>query len=218
MHAVLPADHNAAWLTVFTLETIIYAVGTAFIVMLMVKDHHVHVYRTAACTDHLTGLLNRRAFFENARALCALQAKHNEPVAMLMFDLDHFKSINDRFGHTAGDEVLRLFGRVVRASTRADDIIARFGGEEFIAIVPGGLKSATKIAERVRSGFAAAGATVDSNAIGATVSIGAVVSHEPVTAIDGLTRARMQPSTAPSTPAGTASTSLKRISPTIAPA
>ena len=62
MHAVLPEGHNAAWLTVFTLETIIYAVGTAFIVMLMVKDHHVHVYRTAACTDHLTGLLSRRAF------------------------------------------------------------------------------------------------------------------------------------------------------------
>jgi GGDEF domain-containing protein len=60
---------------------------------------------------------------------------------MLMFDLDHFKSINDRFGHTAGDEVLRLFGQVVRASTRADDIIGRFGGEEFIAIVPGGLES-----------------------------------------------------------------------------
>ncbi len=79
---------------------------------------------------------------------------------MLMFDLDHFKSINDRFGHAAGDEVLRLFGHVVRASTRADDIIGRFGGEEFIAIVPGGLESATKIAERVRSGFEAAGATV----------------------------------------------------------
>lgn len=66
MHAVLPADHNAAWLTVFTLETIIYAVGTALIVMLMAKDHHVHVYRTAACTDHLTGLLNRQT-----RARCA---------------------------------------------------------------------------------------------------------------------------------------------------
>ena len=77
-----------------------------------------------------------------------------------MFDLDHFKSINDRFGHAAGDEVLRLFGQVVRASTRADDIIGRFGGEEFIAIVPGGLESATKIAERVRSGFEAAGVTV----------------------------------------------------------
>ena len=105
---------------------------------------------------------------------------------MLMFDLDHFKSINDRFGHTAGDEVLRLFGQVVRASTRADDIIGRFGGEEFIAIVPGGLESASKIAERVRSGFEAAGATVASHAIGVTVSIGAAVSHEPVRAIDGL--------------------------------
>ena len=133
------------------MKTIIYAVGTAFIVMLMVKDHHVHVYRTAACTDHLTGLFNRRAFIENALELCALQAKHNEPVAMLMFDLDHFKSINDSFGHTLGDEVLRLFGQVVRASTRADDIIGRFGGEEFVAIVPGGLESASKIAERVRS-------------------------------------------------------------------
>ena len=149
MRAFLPADHNAAWLTVFTLETIIYAVGTAFIVMLMVKDHHVHVYRTAACTDHLTGLLSRRAFFENAHTLCAAQARRKEPVAMLMFDLDHFKSINDRFGHAVGDEVLRVFGQVVCASTRADDIIGRFGGEEFIAIVPGGVESASKIAERV---------------------------------------------------------------------
>jgi len=149
MRAFLPSDHNAAWLTVFTLETIIYAVGTAFIVMLMVKDHHVHVYRTAACTDHLTGLLSRRAFFENAHTLCAAQARRKEPVAMLMFDLDHFKSINDRFGHAVGDEVLRVFGQVVRASTRADDIIGRFGGEEFIAIVPGGVESASKIAERV---------------------------------------------------------------------
>ena len=140
----------------------------------------------AACTDHLTGLLNRRGFFENAHVLCTLQAKHNEPVAMLMFDLDHFKSINDRFDHTAGDEVLCLFGRVVRAGTRADDIIARFGGEEFIAIVPGGLESASKIAERVRSSFEAAGAIVASHAIGATVSIGAAVSSEPVTTIDGL--------------------------------
>ena len=70
-----------------------------------------------------------------------------------MFDLEHFKSINDRFGYAVGDEVLRVFGQVVRASTRADDIIGRFGGEEFIAIVPGGVESASKIAERVRSGF-----------------------------------------------------------------
>ena len=186
MHAFLPSGHNAAWLPVFTLETILYAVGTAFIVMLMVKDYHVHVYRTAACTDHLTGLLNRRAFFENAQILCTQQAKRSEPVALLMFDLDHFKSINDRFGHAVGDEVLRLFGQIVRASTRVNDIIARFGGEEFIAIVPGGMESATKIAERVRSGFEAAGATIANAPVGATVSIGATTSYDAVTSIDAL--------------------------------
>jgi diguanylate cyclase (GGDEF)-like protein len=105
---------------------------------------------------------------------------------MLLFDLDHFKAINDRFGHAAGDHVLRLFGQVVRASTRADDIIGRFGGEEFIAIVPGGLESATKIAERVRSGFEAAGVTVGTHSVGATVSIGAAISYDPVTSIDSL--------------------------------
>jgi diguanylate cyclase (GGDEF)-like protein len=186
MHAFLPAAHNTAWLTVFTLETILYAVGTAFIVMLMVKDHHVHVYRTAACTDHLTGLLNRRAFMENALALCAQQAKRGEPVAMLMFDLDHFKSINDRFGHAVGDDVLRIFGKVVRASTRANDIIGRFGGEEFIAIVPGGLESARKISERVRLGFEAAATTVGAQPVHATVSIGAGISYDAVTSIDAL--------------------------------
>jgi len=186
MHAFLPAGHNAAWLTVFTLETILYAVGTAFIVMLMVKDHHVHVYRTAASTDSLTGLLNRRAFMENALTLCKQQGKRGEPVTTLMFDLDHFKSINDRFGHAAGDDVLRLFGQVVRASTRADDIIARFGGEEFIAIVPGGWESASKVSERVRSSFEAAGAKLANQAIGATVSIGAATCYDAVTAIDAL--------------------------------
>jgi diguanylate cyclase (GGDEF)-like protein len=78
------------------------------------------------------------------------------------------------------------WGRVVRAGTRIDDIIARFGSEEFIAIVLGGLESASKIAEHVRSSFEAAGAIVASHAIGATISIGAAVSREPVTTIDGL--------------------------------
>jgi diguanylate cyclase (GGDEF)-like protein len=67
-----------------------------------------------------------------------------------------------------------------------DDIIGRFGGEEFIAIVPGGLESATKIAERVRASFEAAGVTVAEHAIGATVSIGAAISYEPVKSIDAL--------------------------------
>jgi diguanylate cyclase (GGDEF)-like protein len=186
MRALLPEGHSGAWLTVFTLETILYAVGTAFIVMLMVKDHHVHVYRTAASTDHLTGALNRRAFFENAATLCKRQARRGEPVAVLMFDLDHFKSINDRFGHSVGDEVLRLFTRVARTSTRANDIIGRFGGEEFVAIVPGGLDVAEKIAERVRVAFEGAGTIVENHHVAATVSIGAAASLDAAVSIDAL--------------------------------
>jgi len=186
MRVFLPDGHNGAWLTIFTLETILYAVGTAFIVMLMVKDHHVHVYRTAASTDHLTGLLNRRGFLENAQTLRKRLAKRGEAVAVLMFDLDYFKSINDRFGHSAGDEVLRLFARVTKASTRLNDIIGRFGGEEFIAIVPGDIEVADKIAERVRTAFENAGAVIESQPIGATVSIGAASSYDAAMTVDAL--------------------------------
>jgi diguanylate cyclase (GGDEF)-like protein len=122
---------------------------------------------------------------DNALAVCAQQARRGEPGAVLMFDLDFFKS-NDRFGHAVGDSVLRVFGQVIRASTRVDDIIGRFGGEEFIAIVPGGLESVSKIAERVRSGFEVAGATIGTYSVGATVSIGAAISYDPITAIDAL--------------------------------
>src|SRR6185312_11296462 len=151
MRALLPDVLSQSWLTIFVLEATIYAVGTAFIVMLMVKDHYVHVYRSAATTDSLTGLLNRRAFLDNARNLCTYQAGRTAPVTLLMFDLDHFKSVNDRYGHAVGDEVLRLFAQVARSSMRANDIIGRLGGEEFAAIVPGDLEVATRIAERIRA-------------------------------------------------------------------
>ena len=93
----------------------------------------------------------------------------------MMFDLDHFKSINDRFGHAVGDEVLRVFAAVARKSMRATDIIGRLGGEEFAAIVPEPMEGAKIIAERLRAAFEAAGVTVGAHAIGATVSIG--VAH-----------------------------------------
>jgi diguanylate cyclase (GGDEF)-like protein len=186
MKAWLPASFAAGWLAVFALETMLYAVGTAIIVLLMVKDHHVHVYRNAASTDFLTGLLNRRAFLENALNLCALQAKRNEPLTLLIFDLDHFKSVNDRFGHAVGDDVLKLFAQVARANTRSNDIIARLGGEEFAAIVPAPAEIAAKIANRLRVSFEAAGVTVGALAIGATVSIGAATAQAPVTDIDAL--------------------------------
>lgn len=186
MKTFTPAIIAASWLTVFALETIVYAVGTAFIVLLMVKDYHVNIYRHAAATDYLTGLLNRRAFLENALRLCVHHAPGNKPVTLLMFDLDHFKSINDRFGHAVGDEVLRVFAQVARRSTRADDIIGRIGGEEFAAIIPEPMELAKIVAERIRTGFEAAGVEIANHAIGATVSIGAATSYELVTNIDAL--------------------------------
>ena len=182
----LPRLFAADWLTVFALESIIYAVGTAFIMLLMVKDHHVHVYRKAATIDHLTGLLNRGAFMDCAIKLCDLQRKRGRPVTLMMFDLDHFKSINDSFGHAVGDSVLRVFASVARNSVRTSDILGRLGGEEFAAIVPEPIEGAMIIAERLRSAFETAGATVGAHAIGATVSIGAAMSYELVTDIDAL--------------------------------
>jgi diguanylate cyclase (GGDEF)-like protein len=174
------------WLTVFALESIIYAVGTGFVMLLMVKDHHVHIYRKAATVDSLTGLLNRGAFMESAIKMCDIYRKRGKPVTLMMFDLDHFKSINDRFGHATGDSVLRVFATVARSSMRASDVIGRLGGEEFAAMVPEPMAGAMIVAERLRSAFQTAGVTVDNHAIGATVSIGVATSFELATNIDVL--------------------------------
>ena len=178
MQVFVPDFFSSRWLTVLALEAIIYAVGTAFIVMLMVKDRHVQFYRTAATTDSLTGLLNRGAFLEAAHNLQARQGNRGEPVTLLMFDLDHFKSVNDRFGHATGDSVLRLFAQVASKSMRATDILGRLGGEEFVAMVPEPMDGAVLVAERLRAGFEEAGVTVDGFAIGATVSSGLATSRQ----------------------------------------
>ncbi len=186
LHAFVPGVLDAGWLTVFTLEALIYAVGAAFMVLMMVQDHQVQVYRSAAETDFLTRLLNRRAFLEEAQALCARQAARREPVTLLMFDLDHFKSINDRFGHALGNSALQVFAEVARASMRASDVVARLGGEEFAAIVPAPLETALKIAERVRANFERAGVVIDGRPVGATVSIGAASALAPAVNVDEL--------------------------------
>jgi diguanylate cyclase (GGDEF)-like protein len=161
--------HNVArgWIAVFAIEIVLYVVGTAFVVLILAKDRAVHLYKTAATTDPLTGLLNRRGFFEAVDVVLGRNRNRVAPVSVLGFDLDHFKSINDRFGHAVGDEVLQLFAKVVRETMRTDDVIGRLGGEEFVA-----LADAAGVAERVRTAFAAAGIVRSGQHIATTVSVG----------------------------------------------
>ena len=181
-----PEVFAARWQSLFAVEAMIYTVGTAFIVILMVKDRHVHFYRKIATTDHLTGLLNRRAFLEAATTMHAGQGSRGEPVTLLMFDLDKFKSINDRFGHAVGDSALKVFAKVLQESTRATDVVGRLGGEEFVAMVPEAMEDACIVAERLRLNFEAAGVVIDDIAIGATVSIGLATTYKPEATIDSL--------------------------------
>lgn len=171
------------WIAVFAIEILLYVVGTAFIVLILAKDRTVRTYKVAAATDTLTGLLNRRGFFDAAASLMAQNRRSKAPVSVLAFDLDRFKSINDRFGHAVGDAVLQLFAKVVGQTMRASDVIGRLGGEEFVALLPGTLTDAARAAERVRSAFAAAYIVRNGQHIAATVSVG-VACGAPSTAID----------------------------------
>jgi diguanylate cyclase (GGDEF)-like protein len=173
------------WTAVFAIEVVLYVVGAAFIVLVLAKDRTVNRYKTAAETDPLTTLLNRRGFFAAAGALMAASKPKSKPVSLLAFDLDHFKSVNDRYGHKAGDAVLDLFARVVRKTMRAGDVIGRIGGEEFVAVISGTLAEACIAAERVRAAFEAAALSPDSPKIPVTVSIG-VACGLPDVSIDML--------------------------------
>jgi diguanylate cyclase (GGDEF)-like protein len=107
--------------------------------------------RVASGTDALTGLLNRRGLFRGFDVEVERARRYGHPVAVVLFDLDHFKQVNDRLGHAAGDRLLRAVGEEVRRSLRPADLLGRWGGEEFLAILPEtGLPEAVEVAERLR--------------------------------------------------------------------
>jgi diguanylate cyclase (GGDEF)-like protein len=164
----------------FAFETLIYVIGTAFVVVVMAKERVALVHKTAAMTDLLTGLFNRRAFLEAADRLIAQHARKSLPVSVMLFDLDKFKSINDRFGHATGDDALKVFAGAVSTSMRDTDVIGRLGGEEFAAIIPGNAAEAAMVANRVRLAFQAVGVKISGHQIGATVSIGVASMLAPV--------------------------------------
>jgi diguanylate cyclase (GGDEF)-like protein len=172
LHPRGAAFSGSIWLTVFSIELVLYAVGTVFVIFMLVSERAVTVHKTAASMDPLTGMFNRRGFSEATARVIEREANAGRPVTVLIFDIDRFKSINDRFGHPAGDEILKLFSTVVINTLRITDLSGRIGGEEFAALLPCSLEEGVLAAERVREAFAASGIVVDEGPVDTTVSIG----------------------------------------------
>jgi diguanylate cyclase (GGDEF)-like protein len=163
---------SSIWVTVFSIELVLYAVGTVFVIFMLVSERTVTAHKTAASMDPLTGMFNRRGFAEATSRVIEREAHAGRPATVLIFDIDHFKSINDRFGHPAGDEILKLFAAVVVNTLRITDLSGRIGGEEFAALLPCSLEEGVIAAERVREAFANSGIAVEDGPVDTTVSIG----------------------------------------------
>lgn len=143
-----------------------------FALVVLLHADRERLLRGLATTDVLTGLMNRQGFFEQASRLLDRQRTGQES-CVLMLDLDFFKRINDRFGHAAGDAVLRGFAQVLRQQLRPDDCVGRLGGEEFAILLAGtSAPAAHAIAERVRLAFSAEPMRIGDQALACTVSIG----------------------------------------------
>jgi len=178
---------DSVWMTVLSFEALMFTIAIAFILLAMAKERAELRHRTAALVDPLTGIANRRAFLEQVAALAERQYGKTRPAAVLLADLDHFKSINDRFGHAVGDQVLQIFAGVASAKLGPCDLIGRLGGEEFVIVLyNAGREKGLAIAERIRLTFESAAAEVDGRPVGGTVSMGMVVSESGLRDVPGL--------------------------------
>jgi predicted signal transduction protein with EAL and GGDEF domain len=106
---------DSVWLTVLSFEALLFTIAIAFILLAMAKERTELRHKTAALVDPLTGIANRRSFLEEVISLSKRQEAEGRSVVVVLADLDHFKSINDRFGHAVGDHVLQIFAEVASA-------------------------------------------------------------------------------------------------------
>lgn len=135
----------------------------------------ISLTKQASITDALTGTYNRRFFVETLEKQMSLAKRHKEPLSLLIADLDHFKKVNDTYGHTAGDRALQQVGMILKDSIRTSDVLCRYGGEEFAIIMPKtGISGALEKAEKIRQYTESAGfdTMVTGKSLGITISIG----------------------------------------------
>jgi diguanylate cyclase (GGDEF)-like protein len=170
--------------------TLLFTVVMSFLLLNMTKERTELQHKINAMVDPLSGIANRRAFLDGASRLFAQQAVRHEPLAMLLFDLDRFKDINDRMGHAVGDRVLQIFARTTTATLGADVLFGRIGGEEFASLLPvGDLGEAYAIADRVRRNFAKTVARFTNGEMIPTVSVGVTLGVDAKLDVDLLLEA-----------------------------
>jgi diguanylate cyclase (GGDEF)-like protein len=142
--------------------------------------------------DALTGLFNRRHLSDIMDRELARCARDGQPLSLLMIDIDHFKHVNDTFGHQVGDDVLRETARLLDERTRASDLLFRYGGEEFLLVMSGDALTAKAVAEKLRQHYAASPLTSGSHPVMATLSIGVSTFADHGVTFDSLVQAADQ--------------------------
>lgn len=169
------------------INSIVVIVGLTGIGTLTLTLHQARIanqHKLNAMTDALTGLMNRRVLFEVWPDAVPMGT------TVILLDLDHFKAINDRFGHDTGDQVLKRFSQLVLDNVRSTDIVVRLGGEEFCVVLPNSsLAFATSIADRIRSQMENTTMRIGSRIIQATVSVGLACSGDSESLQSIMTRA-----------------------------
>ena len=144
--------------------------AAGIVLLLIVAQRAISMSQQESETDTLSGLANRRGFDRKGQELCARAARRGQPVAVAVFDLDHFKQINDTYGHQTGDTVIASFGMLLRENAPADAVVGRLGGEEFAMLIEDATAGyAHRCAEQIRGAAQAASRGED---VAATVSGG----------------------------------------------
>jgi diguanylate cyclase (GGDEF)-like protein len=167
----LPLQSEAV--AAFNMVVFFHALVLTVLFVALSKERLEREQRNHAQTDPLTGALNRRALMYRGARMLTRHQFENAPLCLLFLDLDHFKSLNDRFGHSGGDDVLTKFVAVVHDSIRPSDFLFRLGGEEFCCLLPNtDTAQARTVAERIRQQVENATASVAGAAVKATVSLG----------------------------------------------
>jgi diguanylate cyclase (GGDEF)-like protein len=173
--------------------TLLFTVVLAFLLLNMTKERSELAHKIASLIDPLSGVPNRRAFLEGANKLLVQQSLDFEPLAVFLFDLDRFKTINDQLGHGTGDTVLKTFASSATRTLGPDVLFGRIGGEEFAAVLQvGDIGEAVAIADRVRRNFATAASGQGADDLKPTVSVGVTLGCDPQHPVAGLLAAADQ--------------------------